>query len=156
MKAGGYSEADIDEASSLSLLTIRCRRTNRGWNEVEAAQEKPTRTSPGITRALIRIATHPAPVSFGSWSGIMIRFRALRTVHCPVLAIFGELDPAVPAQKSADIWKTALAEAGNKDVVIKIFPHADHLINDTRTWTTLPGVFALQRDWLLKHVTVNN
>jgi pimeloyl-ACP methyl ester carboxylesterase len=80
---------------------------------------------------------------------------ALRKVHCPVLSIFGELDSLVPAQKSADIWKTALTEAGNQNVVIKIVPHADHGIADTRNWTTLPDFFTLQRDWLLKHVTVN-
>ena len=80
---------------------------------------------------------------------------AFRKVHCPVLAIFGGSDPFVPAQKSADIWKNTLTEAGNHDVVIKIFPHADHGIRDARTWTTLPGYFTLQCNWLLQHVTVS-
>jgi len=77
-------------------------------------------------------------------------------VHCPVLAIFGELDPLVPVPKSAEIWKTALREAGNHDVVVKIFPHAGHTLADPRTGAPVPGFVALQRDWLLKRVTVND
>jgi hypothetical protein len=39
MKAAGYSEADVDEASSLYLLTIRCRRMDSGWNELKAERK---------------------------------------------------------------------------------------------------------------------
>jgi pimeloyl-ACP methyl ester carboxylesterase len=155
MKAAGYSEADVNEAGSLFLLTIRCRRTDSGWNELKA-ERKADQNKPWYDACpyLDRDATGAS--KFWQLIGNYDPVPALHKVHCPVLAIFGELDPAVPAQKSADIWKTALTEAGNHDVVIKIFPHADHAINDTRTWTTLPGFFTLQREWLLKHVTVNN
>ena len=85
----------------------------------------------------------------------MIRFRRCANCIAQFCQVLGESDPLVAAKKSADIWKTALTEAGNHDVVIKVFPDADHSINDTRTWTTLPGFFSLQRDWLLKHVTID-
>jgi uncharacterized protein len=155
MKAAGYSEADVNEAGSLFLLTIRCRRTDSGWNELNA-ERKADQNKPWFDACPYLDRDAPGASKFWQLIGNYDPVPALRTVHCPVLAIFGELDPWVPAQKSADILKTALAEADNYDVVIKIFPHADHGIADTRTWTILPGFFALQRDWLLKHITVNN
>ncbi|MGH7952088.1 MAG: alpha/beta hydrolase family protein, partial [Limisphaerales bacterium] len=154
VKAAGYSETDVREAVSLYLLNSRCTRTGSDWDELKAAH-KADQNKPWYKAN---------PYSGCCESGAEKQWQliwnydpvpALRKVHCPVLAIFGKCDSLVPAQKSANIWKTALTEAGNQDVVIKIFPHADHSINDTRTWMTLSGFFSLQRDWLLKHVTVN-
>ena len=152
MKAAGFSEADLHEALSLYRLNSRCTQTGSGWDEFEAAHKAAQNKSwynddlnadaPGANKQWQLIWDYdPVPV--------------LRKVHCPVLSIFGELDPLVPVQKSADIWKTALTEAGNQDVVIKIFPHADHGIRDTRNGIEPPDFFTLQRDWLLKHVTAN-
>lgn len=155
MKAEGYSATDVDEARSLYLLSSRYMQTGRNWNEVEAArkadQNKPwynanyllCNDASGIDKQWQLIANYdPVP--------------ALRKVHCPVLSIYGESDPIVPAKESANIWKTALSEAGNQDVVIKIFPHADHVMQDIRTGLPVPGLWTLQHDWLLKHVTVND
>ncbi|MDE3068378.1 MAG: alpha/beta fold hydrolase [Verrucomicrobiota bacterium] len=156
MKAAGYSENDVREAVSLYLLTSRCTRTGSGWDELKAArnadQNKPWYNVNPFVRGVI------SPGADKQWQRIWNYdpVPALCKVHCPVLAIFGKMDSLVPAQKSADIWKAALTKAGNHDVVIKIFPHANRGINDTRTWMTLPGFFTLQRNWLLKRVTVNN
>jgi pimeloyl-ACP methyl ester carboxylesterase len=155
MKAAGYSEADVNEAGSLYLLTMRCSRTDNGWDELKTerqADQKRTwyRACPYLDR------NASGPSKFWQLIGNYDPVPALHKVHCPVLAIFGESDPFVPARNSAGIWKAALREAGDHDVVIRIFPHADHAIADTRTWTTQPGFFSLQRDWLLNHVTVNS
>jgi pimeloyl-ACP methyl ester carboxylesterase len=155
MKAAGYSEADVNEAGSLFLLAIRCRRTDSGWDELKA-ERKADQNKPWYNACPYLDRDAPGASKFWQLIGNYDPVPALRKVHCPVLAVFGKLDPAVPAQKSADIWKTALTEAGNHDVVIKIFPHADHGIADTRTWTTLPGFFTLQREWLMKHVAINS
>ncbi|MGA3283414.1 MAG: alpha/beta fold hydrolase [Verrucomicrobiota bacterium] len=154
MKAAGFSETDLREARSLYLLNSRCTRTDSGWDEFEAvrkaAQNKPWYNANPYLGCCASGAEKQWQLI---WDYDPVP--ALRKVYCPVLSIFGELDSLVPAQKSADIWKTALTEAGNQDVVIKIVPHADHGIADTRNWITLPDFFTLQRDWLLKHVTVN-
>jgi pimeloyl-ACP methyl ester carboxylesterase len=154
MKLTGSSETDIHEAVSLYQLISRCTRTGSGWDELEAAR-KADQNKPWYN-ACPYLGCCAAGAE-KQWQLIWDYdpVPALRKVHCPVLAIFGELDSLVPAQKSADIWRTTLTEAGNQDVVIKIVPHADHGIADTRTWITLPDFFTLQRDWLLKHVTVN-
>jgi pimeloyl-ACP methyl ester carboxylesterase len=150
MKAEGYSKADAAEARSLYLLNSRYFRTGSDGSEVEAArkadQNKPwynelSRNYFSFTKKTKLVAGYDPVV-------------ALHQVHCPVLAMFGEADPLVPARQSAAIWKTALRQAGNHDVVIKIFPHAGHTMADPRTGAPVPGFVALQRNWLLKHVTV--
>jgi len=152
MKAADFSEADLHEALSLYRLNSRCAQTDSGWDEFEAAR-KTAQNKPWYSDDL----NVDAPGAQKQWQLIWDYdpVPVLRKVHCPVLSIFGELDPLVPVQKSADIWKTALTEAGNQNVVIKIFPHADHSITDTRNGTALPDFFTLQRDWLMQHVTVN-
>ena len=155
MKAAGYSKADVNEARSLYLLNSRYERTGTDRNEVEAArkadQNKPWyNANPYLVNGATGIDKQWQLI----WNYDPVP--ALHKVHCPVLAVFGKLDPWVPAQKSADIWKAELTEAGNHDVVIKMFPHANHEMLDSRTFAFLPGFFTLQRDWLLKHVTINN
>jgi alpha-beta hydrolase superfamily lysophospholipase len=155
MKAAGYFKADLSEARSLYLLNSRYQRTGSDWNGVEAAR-KADRNKPWYNACPFLGNDFSGPRKFWQLIWNYDPVPVLRKVHCPVLAIFGELDPAVSARKSADIWKTALREAGNHDVVIKIFPHADHVMLDPRSDALVPGVFTLQRNWLLKHVMVND
>ncbi len=67
-------------------------------------------------------------------------------VRCPVLAVFGEQDILVPAQKSADLYAKYLAQAGNRDVSITVFPGVGHSLGSfmPEYWSTLSG-------WLQKH-----
>ena len=67
-------------------------------------------------------------------------------VRCPVLAVFGEQDILVPAQKSADLYAQYLAQAGNRDVSITVFPGVGHSLGGfmPEYWDTLSG-------WLQKH-----
>ncbi len=69
----------------------------------------------------------------------------LTRVTCPVLAIWGEKDPLMPATQSAELFRQYLTEAGNDQVEIVIFPNADHSINGliTAYWETIS-------DWLNK------
>jgi pimeloyl-ACP methyl ester carboxylesterase len=48
----------------------------------------------------------------------------LEKVQCPVLGLWGAKDTFPPAEKSARIWQTALAKAGNKDVTLRVY--GDH------------------------------
>jgi len=52
----------------------------------------------------------------------------LERTTCPVLAIFGAKDRNVDAAASAQVYKKALQQAGNRDVTIKTFADADHAI----------------------------
>jgi pimeloyl-ACP methyl ester carboxylesterase len=63
----------------------------------------------------------------------------LRAVRCPVLAMWGEDDTAVPARKSAALYRRYLEAAGNHDITIVVFANADHSINGFNYpyWKTL-------------------
>jgi dipeptidyl aminopeptidase/acylaminoacyl peptidase len=49
-----------------------------------------------------------------------------RRVTVPVLLLYGEADQRVPPGPSAERIVTALAEGGNENVTVRIFPEADH------------------------------
>lgn len=70
----------------------------------------------------------------------------LTKVHCPVLAIFGESDTSVPVERSVDLYKQYLDEAGNKSVTIRVFPKASHTIRVDGVFAS--GYFELMLDWL--------
>jgi pimeloyl-ACP methyl ester carboxylesterase len=153
MKTSGFAEADIRDALSLYERNSRCARSNSGWDEFEAACKTVK------AKRWYNDDIHPynrGDSELKQWQLIWNYdpVPVLQKVHCPVLSIFGEIDPLVPAQRSADIWKSALETAGNKNVTIKIFPHADHGINDARTGTQPAEYFSLQRDWLAQHLTI--
>jgi pimeloyl-ACP methyl ester carboxylesterase len=52
---------------------------------------------------------------------------ALRQLQAPVLALFGELDNNIVAEKNAAAWETALKAGGNRDYTLRILPKANHL-----------------------------
>jgi hypothetical protein len=89
---------------------------------------------------------------------------ALERVHCPVLALFGELDLQVPAEMDRTAMEQALRKGGNKDFTLKILPKANHLFLTAVTGSPteyaslkkefVPGFLETMTDWILKHVTV--
>lgn len=84
-------------------------------------------------------------------------------VDVPVLAVYGSLDVQVDAEQNAPALEATLAEAGNEDVTIIVYPDANHLFQAARTGSLqeygalapafvpelLPDVSA----WLLERVT---
>lgn len=76
----------------------------------------------------------------GSWQ-MMVAFTqeaydppaTLARIRCPFLAVFGSLDPLLPARESAQICSEALDEAGNTSSAVAVFSGANHrlLIDDT-------------------------
>src|SRR5262249_48535736 len=83
----------------------------------------------------------------------------LEQVTCPVLAIFGELDPFLPVAQSAANFEQALNAAGNREFTIRIIPKGNHVIFKAETGSpreqpTLPGFvpeyLSLIQHWLLE------
>jgi len=89
------------------------------------------------------------------WEVVKLQFRSLMIVdpadyltkvHSPVLAIFGQDDTTVPVAKSVDLYEQYLREAGNKNVMIKVFPNATHSIYVKGEFA--PDYFKTISDWL--------
>jgi pimeloyl-ACP methyl ester carboxylesterase len=72
----------------------------------------------------------------------------LRSVRCPVLAIFGELDPVVPVGPSIEVFNEALHGAGNHDVTIEVFPGAGHRIEIAEQFA--PGYLECLTAWVAR------
>ena len=58
---------------------------------------------------------------------------ALKKVHCPVLALFGEKDLQVPPQENLTAMQAALDAGGNPDHTLKILPNLNHLFQNATT-----------------------
>jgi hypothetical protein len=98
---------------------------------------------------------------------------AWEKVRCPVLAIHGEKDTSLPAEKSLPIIRRGLAKAGNRDVTLKVFPRADHGLITSETGgpkeakerskargpgdgpNFTPGYLDLMTDWLTERFGPN-
>ncbi len=65
----------------------------------------------------------------------------LRRLHCPVLAIIGELDRQVPAEQNVPALEKALQVAQNPDVTIIKMPGLNHLMQTARTGS--PAEYAM-------------
>ena len=78
---------------------------------------------------------------------------ALKKAHCPVLGVFGELDPLTPAQRTTENMRKTLTEAGHKDFMLKIFPQVGHSLSELLEKNRMaPGVFETLRTWLLERM----
>ncbi len=58
---------------------------------------------------------------------------ALKKVKCPILALNGEKDLQVPPKQNLPLIKSALKDAGNKNIVIKELPDLNHLFQTAQT-----------------------
>ena len=81
-----------------------------------------------------------------------------RRVTVPVLALFAELDVQVDLDQNRGPLEMALAEAGNDDVTVVVFPRANHLFQEAVTGNVdeysalpmafVPGFLDVISDWL--------
>jgi len=92
----------------------------------------------GLTRRIIQEAYDPP--------------EALARIACPLLAVFGSLDPLLPTLESAAIYSRALVDAGNHDATIVVFPGANHRLLVAETGEFTGGYLDLLGDWVARRV----
>ncbi len=162
LRADGFSQTEIEKAMTLIRSRYECVRTNQGWEELAAAERaaQSERWYPYTGGAAGK--EHP------SWGFLRLIYDydpvpALEKVKCPVLAVWGGLDTFVPVEKSVGVWRKSLAQAGNENVTLKVFPDGDHSLLEAKTGGLkeiprlkgfVPGYFEMQKDWLLRRVQV--
>ena len=85
----------------------------------------------------------------------------LRQLQVPTLALFGELDNNIVAEKNRAAWEAALKAGGNRDYTLRILPKANHLQLEAKVGSNaemaslqrfVPAYFTTIRDWLAKRV----
>lgn len=150
LRAQGFAEADVREA--LMALERVDEYVRKGGDTqalqafLDEAWRKPWAAQTTLPHRV------PTTEEIHSW----LRWRNLdldpaiywERVRVPVLALFGELDEAVPAAESARRVEEALRRGGNSDVTIRIFPGAGHTIESA------PDFLSRMKDWTLRRVSI--
>lgn len=151
MRAEGKPEDQIERALMFMSAVRAAAARGDDYATVERQLLGPARGQPWNDYLTIEDAE--------DW-GLLCRFaaerhepaEALARARCPFLAIFGELDPLLPALESAAIYGKALRAAGNRDATVVVFPHGNHRIRVAETGEFVPGYLDLLADWAAKRV----
>jgi pimeloyl-ACP methyl ester carboxylesterase len=150
LRRDGASQEQIDQALAFMHALHDAATQQVPYEQVMATLLEPARGTPG--------ATYFGELAERDWDFFLLNAQrpydpvpSLERVTCPVLAVFGERDPLVPAAESAAIFERAFAVAGNRDVTIHIFPDADHRIRTGNPPEFAPGYLTLLADWLTQH-----
>jgi uncharacterized protein len=158
MTMTGMPRQNVEAIIALLKLQYEFARTGQGWEAYAAAREKlaarmgkPPDTMPGT-------ADHPY------WQFIKRLYfydpaPTLRQLEVPTLALWGELDNNIVAEKNKAAWEAALKIAGNRDYTLRILPKANHSQLEAKVRSNaeaptlrrfVPAYFTTIQDWLAK------
>jgi uncharacterized protein len=160
MSASGMKPQTVEQIVGVMKLQYQFARTGQGWDEYAAAREqlaarigRPPDTFPGTRdhpywQFIRRLYFYdPAPT--------------LRQLRVPVLALFGELDNNILAEKNKTAWEAALKAAGNTDYTLRVIPKANHIMLEAKVGSNAemaslqrfaPAYFAIIQDWLARRI----
>jgi alpha-beta hydrolase superfamily lysophospholipase len=161
MTANGMRPPMVDQIVQLMTLQYNYLRTNQGWDQYLAARET----------LVARMGGNP-PESFpATQDHPYLRFirplilhdpaPAIRQLQLPVLALFGELDNNILAEKNRGAWEAALTAGGHRDYTLKILPKANHALLEAKVGNNaemkslqrfVPAYSAVVLAWLSKHI----
>lgn len=170
--ASGASPAEIAEAVAQQREVVELALAEN-WAQLEArlvaifteqieALPEDQRAQLGDPEALIAQQAAANVAAFQSpWLRFFFAYDPsddLRRIAVPILVLFGELDVQVDVQQNRGPFEAALAEAGNEDVTVVVFPQANHLFQEAVTggpeeylaleMAFLPGFLDTISDWL--------
>jgi uncharacterized protein len=160
LKAAGRRPEVIEQITGLMRLKYGFARTGQGWNEYSAARDK-------VVARLGRAPDDfPASPDDPYWRSIRALYfydpaPALKELRIPVLALFGELDDNIVAEKNQKAWDSALRRGGNRDYTLRILPGTNHLMLEAKIGNNAempmlqrfsPRYFAAVQDWLAQRI----
>jgi hypothetical protein len=160
LKAGGRRPEVIEQVTDLMKLKYRFARTGEGWNEYATARDKLVARLGGAPDDFPDKADAPY------WQSIRAIYfydpaPALRELRIPVLALFGELDDNIMAEKNEKAWDSALRTGGNRSYSLRILPGTDHSMLEAKVGNNaempklqrfLPAYFSTVQDWLAPRI----
>jgi uncharacterized protein len=160
MTARGMRPEVVSQIVALMKLQNQFAETGQGWDEYADAREK----------LAARIGsppdTFPGTRDHSSWQVIRRLYfydpaPTLRRLQVPTLALFGELDNNILAEKNRAAWETALKAGGHKDYTLRILPNANHLQLEAKVGSNaevaslqrfVPAYFTAINDWLATRI----
>lgn len=149
-RSQGAAATKIEQEVAFIDLWLSVARTGKGWDEFLRAQQQLTAAGQSWLFESRGPFTSLEQLRW-DWDRVLTfdPLEALTKVHCPVLGVFGELDPLTPARRTAENMSRVLTAAGNQDFTFKIFPQAGHSLAELPEKNRMaPGVFDTLRTWL--------
>jgi pimeloyl-ACP methyl ester carboxylesterase len=161
MTMTGMPAATVADIVALIGLQYDFARTGNGWDAYAAAREKlAARMGPPPETTFPGTADHP------QWQVIKRTYfydpgPTLRQLTVPTLAIWGELDNNIMADKNKPAWDTALKAAGNRDYTPVVIPKANHAMLEANVGNNaevtslqrfVPAYFTTVNGWLATHL----
>ena len=159
LRVDNFPESTVKQGADFMRLKFEAARTGEGWEQIQkimnqaAGERWLAYTNP--PRSLERLR------QFWQRSAAYNPVPALEKLKIPVLAYWGGKDTYVPAQESIAVFKQAMAKAGNKNYVVKVYPNGRHDLVEGESGSPsinarlkkLPaGFWKMQTDWLLRQV----
>jgi len=160
MTTRGMKPQTIAQIIEIMKLQYQFARTGQGWDEYATAREKfAARMGPPPD-------TFPGKQDDPYWEFLRRSYfydpaATLRKLQVPTLALFGELDNNILAEKNRAAWEAALRASGNRDYTLRILPKADHIQLEAKVGSNeempslhrfVPAYFTTIQDWLAKRI----
>ncbi|HJU73996.1 MAG TPA: alpha/beta fold hydrolase [Gemmatimonadaceae bacterium] len=160
MTARGMKPEVVDQILNIMHLQHEYARTGKGWDAYSAARaELAKRIGPPP-------GDFPASPDHPVWGQIRRMYfydpaPTLRRLQTPTLALFGELDNNVLAEKNKAAWESALKEAGHRDYTLRTIPKANHIHLEAKVGNNAempslqrfaPAYFNTISDWLAERI----
>jgi len=162
MTMTGMPAAAVADIVALMRLQYDFARTGNGWEAYAAARKS----------LVARMGGAPPETAFPStpehpqWQVIKRTYfydpmPTLRQLTVPTLAMWGELDNNIVADKNKPAWDMALKAAGNRDYTLVVIPRANHAMLEATVGSNAevkslrrfaPSYFTTIQGWLGKHV----
>ena len=158
MIAAGTPGQVVDRLAELMALQYEFARTGEGWEDYLAARQRI-----GAGRSP---DTFPDAQDHPYW-GVIRRLYfydpgpTLRQLRTPTLALFGELDNNIIADKNQAAWESALDSGVNPDFTLKVLPNANHALLDAEIGNNaesesldgfVPEYFLTVHEWLRERI----
>ena len=154
-KVQGMLAAQIDEARRFTELWLSVARTGQDYDVFLKERESARRENKTWLFDWFSDEFTSLEQMRWDWDHILSfsPLPALKDVKCPVLGVFGDMDVLTNASEAAKNMREALAESGNMDVTVKVFPNAGHSLAEMPAGNRMaPGVFGTLRSWLVTRV----
>jgi len=160
MRMTGMPPETLEAIMTVLTLQYQFARTGQGWAEYAAAREQ----------AAARLGTPPDTIpgtpDHPQWDVIRRSYfhdplPTLRRLQVPTLALWGELDNNILAEKNKAAWEAALKAGGNPDYTLRILAKANHVQWEAKVGSNaemksldrfVPAYFTTIQDWLAKRI----
>ena len=161
MLANGMRSQMVEQIVELMTLQYNYLRTGEGWDQYLAARKTiASRMGGNPPDAFPATLNHPylqfiRPLILHDPAPI------IRQLQLPVLALFGELDNNILAEKNRAAWEAALTAGGHRNYTLRILPKANHALLAARVGNNaemkslqqfVPEYFEIVLAWLSKRI----